>query len=79
MKPDEEVVYDVCIKVLRDRHPAMPHSGAPRNAERQVVDLVAPLPTLLKRWAGTFRAFRPNRGTMTGAGGFSVGVHWISM
>ena len=43
MKPDEEVVYDVCIELLRDRHltDATFRRAKEMLGEQQVVDLVA--------------------------------------
>jgi 4-carboxymuconolactone decarboxylase len=43
MKPDEEVVYDVCIELLRDRHltNATFRRAKEMLGEQQVVDLVA--------------------------------------
>jgi 4-carboxymuconolactone decarboxylase len=43
MKPDEEVVYDVCIELLRDRHitDATFQRAKEMLGEQQVVDLVA--------------------------------------
>jgi 4-carboxymuconolactone decarboxylase len=43
MKPDEEVVYDVCIELLRDRHltDATFRRAKDMLGEQQVVDLVA--------------------------------------
>jgi 4-carboxymuconolactone decarboxylase len=43
MKPDEEVVYDVCIELLRDRHldDATFRRAKAMLGEQQVVDLVA--------------------------------------
>ena len=43
MKPDEEVVYDVCIELLRDRHlsEATFRRAKELLGEQQVVDLVA--------------------------------------
>jgi len=43
MKPDEEVVYDVCIELLRDRHltDATFKRAKEMLGEQQVVDLVA--------------------------------------
>ncbi|HUI94511.1 MAG TPA: carboxymuconolactone decarboxylase family protein [Xanthobacteraceae bacterium] len=43
MKPDEEVVYDVCIELLRDRHLADATFARAKAmlGEQQVVDLVA--------------------------------------
>jgi 4-carboxymuconolactone decarboxylase len=43
MKPDEEVVYDVCIELLRDRHLADATFARAKTTlgEQQLVDLVA--------------------------------------
>ena len=43
MKPDEEIVYDVCIELLRDRHlsDATFRRAKEMLGEQQVVDLVA--------------------------------------
>jgi 4-carboxymuconolactone decarboxylase len=43
MKPDEEVVYDVCIELLRDRHLTDATFARAKSmmGEQQVVDLVA--------------------------------------